>query len=77
MVSKDKSEGMVRIVPELRTLVKFQRLNFMDGNFGIQASMDVIFCRNVLIYFDKNTGRTPESPLPASGSGRLPCHRPR
>ena len=43
MVSKDKSEGMVRIVPELRTLVKFQRLNFMDGDFGIPTPMDVIF----------------------------------
>lgn len=55
MVSKDKREGMVRIVPELRTLVKFQRLNFMDGDFGIPTPMDVIFCRNVLIYFDKKT----------------------
>lgn len=55
MVSKDKSEGTVRIVPELRTRVKFRRLNFMDGDFGIPAPMDVIFCRNVLIYFDKKT----------------------
>ena len=55
MVSKDKGERTVRIVPELRALVKFQRLNLMDTNFGIQAPMGVIFCRNVLIYFEKKT----------------------
>jgi chemotaxis protein methyltransferase CheR len=53
--SKDRSKGMVRIVPELRRMVKFRRLNFMDSEFGITEPMDVIFCRNVMIYFDRET----------------------
>jgi chemotaxis protein methyltransferase CheR len=52
--SRDKSRGLVRIVPELRSLVQFQRLNFME-EFGMREQMDVIFCRNVIIYFDKPT----------------------
>lgn len=55
MRSKDKIKGVVRIVPELRAYVKFRRLNFMDGDFGMREKMDIIFCRNVLIYFDRPT----------------------
>ncbi|NGP18457.1 CheR family methyltransferase [Devosia aurantiaca] len=43
----------VRIVPELRRLVQFQRLNLMAENYGIDRDVDIIFLRNVLIYFDK------------------------
>jgi chemotaxis protein methyltransferase CheR len=53
--SKDRSSGMVRIVPELREKVRFRRLNFMDDDFGIGEQMDIIFCRNVIIYFDRLT----------------------
>jgi chemotaxis protein methyltransferase CheR len=53
--SRDRSRNMVRIVPELRSRVKFRRLNFMDDDFGLREEMDVIFCRNVLIYFDRAT----------------------
>lgn len=53
--NKDKTKGLVRIVPELRSLVRFQRLNFMDVDFSIPKSMDIIFCRNVLIYFSRPT----------------------
>jgi chemotaxis protein methyltransferase CheR len=53
--SKDRSKGLVRIVPELRSSVSFKRVNFMDDHFGINEKMDVIFCRNVVIYFDKET----------------------
>jgi chemotaxis protein methyltransferase CheR len=53
--SRDKSKGIVRIAPELRRLVKFRRLNFMDDDFGISEPMDIIFCRNVIIYFDRRT----------------------
>ena len=53
--SKDKQKELVRIIPELRSLVQFRRLNFMDNVFGIQQPVDIIFCRNVIIYFDKNT----------------------
>jgi chemotaxis protein methyltransferase CheR len=55
MRSKDKSRNLVRIIPELRALVKFRRLNFMNGDFGMREKMDIIFCRNVLIYFDRDT----------------------
>ncbi|ACH38613.2 protein glutamate methyltransferase CheR associated with MCPs of class 34H [Citrifermentans bemidjiense Bem] len=53
--SKDRSSGMVRIVPELREKVRFRRLNFMDEDFGMREHLDIIFCRNVIIYFDRPT----------------------
>jgi chemotaxis protein methyltransferase CheR len=53
--SKDRSSGQVRIVPELRQKVTFQRLNFMDEDFGLRQQLDIIFCRNVIIYFDRPT----------------------
>lgn len=52
--SKDKSRGVVRVVPALRSQVTFRHLNFFDEDFGIGHAMDVIFCRNVLIYFDRD-----------------------
>lgn len=52
--SKDRSQRLVRIVPELRRSVTFMRLNFME-EFGLKDLMDVIFCRNVIIYFDRPT----------------------
>lgn len=52
---KGERRGLVRVVPELRSRVKFRRLNFMDGDFGMREQMDIIFCRNVIIYFDKQT----------------------
>ena len=53
--SKDRSRDLVRVVPWLRTLVRFQRLNFLDNVFAISQRMGVVFCRNVLIYFDRAT----------------------
>jgi chemotaxis protein methyltransferase CheR len=45
---------LVRIKPEYRKRIQFRRINFMDDNFGLRKSeFDVIFCRNVLIYFNK------------------------
>lgn len=55
MRNKDRDKGLVRIVPELRAKVKFRRLNLMDEDFGIREPMAIIFCRNVIIYFDKQT----------------------
>ena len=52
---KGERRGLVRIAPELRSRVKFRRLNFMDADFGMREQMDIIFCRNVIIYFDKQT----------------------
>jgi chemotaxis protein methyltransferase CheR len=53
--SKDRSERVVRIVPQLREKVEFRRLNFMGDDFGIRERVDIIFCRNVIIYFDRPT----------------------
>lgn len=53
--SKDQEQKRVRIIPELRQKVSFRRLNFMADDFGIDQSMDIIFCRNVIIYFDRPT----------------------
>lgn len=55
MRSRDREKKQVRVVPELRAQVKYRRLNFMSGDFGMREKMDVIFCRNVLIYFDRPT----------------------
>lgn len=55
MRGKRPGDERVRVVPELRSLVHFRRLNFMEGDFGMREQMDVIFCRNVLIYFDRAT----------------------
>jgi chemotaxis protein methyltransferase CheR len=52
--SKDKSKPLVRMSPALRSMIQFRRLNFME-DFGMQEYLDVIFCRNVIIYFDKPT----------------------
>lgn len=52
--SKDANKPLVRITPELRSMIKFRRLNFME-EFGLNEMMDIIFCRNVIIYFDKPT----------------------
>ncbi|HYA86855.1 MAG TPA: protein-glutamate O-methyltransferase [Nitrospirota bacterium] len=56
--SKDRRKGLVRIVPRLREKVVFQRLNFMESHFNIREKVDVIFCRNVIIYFDRSTQET-------------------
>jgi chemotaxis methyl-accepting protein methylase len=50
-------KGQFRIVPELRKLVRFEHLNLMDSKYPIDRDVDVIFLRNVLIYFDKPTQR--------------------
>jgi chemotaxis protein methyltransferase CheR len=55
--SRDRSRRLVRIVPELRAMVTFGRLNLMDAEYPVARDFDAIFCRNVLIYFDKPTQR--------------------
>jgi chemotaxis protein methyltransferase CheR len=49
-----QSAGKVRIKDEVKRHVTFQRFNLMD-NFPWDEAMDVIFCRNVMIYFDRPT----------------------
>jgi len=48
-------EGNVSVRPELRRMVQFQRLNLLDSSYAVKGPLDVIFCRNVMIYFDKPT----------------------
>ncbi|HEY8936739.1 MAG TPA: CheR family methyltransferase [Cyclobacteriaceae bacterium] len=52
----NKNENLVRIKPEFRKKIMYRRINLMDNAYRIdKASLDIIFCRNVLIYFDKST----------------------
>lgn len=53
--AKNPKEQRVRVVPELRRRVQFERLNLMDETYPFDRDVDIIFCRNVLIYFDKPT----------------------
>jgi chemotaxis protein methyltransferase CheR len=55
MRSRDPSSDLVRVVPELRAKIEFRRLNFMDADHGLPERPEVIFCRNVIIYFDRPT----------------------
>ncbi|MFY9673331.1 MAG: CheR family methyltransferase [Terriglobales bacterium] len=55
MRSREPGSDLMRVVPELRKLVEFRRLNFMDADFGLSDRADAIFCRNVIIYFDRPT----------------------
>jgi chemotaxis protein methyltransferase CheR len=43
--------GRIKIVPELRRLVTFQRLNLSAPGYAVPAGLDLVLCRNVLIYF--------------------------
>jgi chemotaxis protein methyltransferase CheR len=52
---RDPASNRIRVVPELRELVEFRRVNFKDDSFGLTEKADVIFCRNVIIYFDRPT----------------------
>jgi len=52
--SKNPQRELVRIIPRLRERVKFRNLNFLDEDFGFREPMDIVFCRNVLIYFEKS-----------------------
>lgn len=54
MRSRNPELDRLRVVPELRTMVEFRRLNLME-DFAIPQPVDIIFCRNVVIYFDRPT----------------------
>ena len=49
--------GKMRAAPEIRSMVKFQRMNLNDVDYPLTGSFDLVFCRNVLIYFSAE-GRT-------------------
>lgn len=47
--------GYARVRPELQKLIQFMRINLLDAHWPIKEGLDAIFCRNVMIYFDKPT----------------------
>jgi len=47
--------GFVRVRPELRAMVTFRQVNLLSDVWSIRGPLDAIFCRNVMIYFDKET----------------------
>lgn len=54
--SKDRNQPTVRFMPFVREKAVFKRLNLTDPKYlGIPNDYDMIFCRNVLIYFDRPT----------------------
>jgi chemotaxis protein methyltransferase CheR len=57
MKGKGSQEGQVRVREELRKLVTFKPLNLLSDSWQVTGPFDVIFCRNVMIYFDKPTQR--------------------
>jgi chemotaxis protein methyltransferase CheR len=52
---KGPQEGKLQVRPQVARLVAFRRINLMDPTFPIRSQLDVIFCRNVMIYFDRPT----------------------
>lgn len=52
-----EKSGWCRVRPELRDLIQFETLNLLDPRWNLQGPFDAIFCRNVMIYFDKATQR--------------------
>ncbi|QOY93116.1 chemotaxis protein CheR [Massilia sp. UMI-21] len=54
---KGANEGMARVRPEVRQLVSFRQLNLLADAWPLEGQFDAIFCRNVMIYFDKDTQR--------------------
>lgn len=47
--------GLIKVKPHLTDMIRFQRMNLMDDRFPIKTPLDLIFCRNVMIYFDGPT----------------------
>jgi len=50
--------GTMKVGPEIRDIVSFSRMNLNDPMYSVSGPFDVIFCRNVLIYFDDAARRT-------------------
>jgi chemotaxis protein methyltransferase CheR len=47
--------GALRVRPELQRLISFRRINLLDAHWPVPGPLDAIFCRNVMIYFDRPT----------------------
>lgn len=53
--SRNPKEALIKISPDVRKLIDFQKMNLMATKFDVPRKMDAIFCRNVMIYFDRPT----------------------
>jgi chemotaxis protein methyltransferase CheR len=51
----ENQDGTFSVRPELRRLVTFQRLNLLEPNWSVRGPLDALFCRNIMIYFDRPT----------------------
>jgi len=51
--SRNHNAPTVRLAPFVRQMVRFGRLNLMDETYAVDDFIDIIFCRNILIYFDR------------------------
>lgn len=58
LVARDPDRREFRIAPHLRGRVQFRRLNLIDESYPFEQDFDVIFLRNVLIYFDRPTQKS-------------------
>ncbi len=52
--SKDRNNPTIRVAPELQANLSFRYLNLMESVYDVSENYDVVFCRNVLIYFDRD-----------------------
>ena len=57
MRGKDSNVGMARVKPELRQVIDFTIVNLIRDDWPFKEPFDVVFCRNVMIYFDSPTQR--------------------
>jgi chemotaxis protein methyltransferase CheR len=51
----ENQDGTFSVRPELRRLVTFHRLNLLEPNWSVRGPLDALFCRNIMIYFDRQT----------------------
>jgi chemotaxis protein methyltransferase CheR len=55
LLGKGSRRELVKIKPHIANMAVFRRINLMDDRYPIKSLLDVIFCRNVMIYFDRET----------------------
>jgi chemotaxis protein methyltransferase CheR len=55
---KSANSGLIRVKPEVARLIDFRCVNLMDAHWSLGEAFDIVFCRNVMIYFDAPTQRS-------------------